>query len=387
MTADPRPLRALLWLTFLESFGTILLERGVYFYTHDVLAFTERENLWLAFAFGVTYVVGALGSHTAAERFGEKRLLISSLLALLVVHGLLTLQPSTTLLVLSFPVIGLLQGVKWPVVESYVSAGRTPHELVRLLARYNVTWALAVPLAMVSSGPLIALGPSVLFAVAAVLNVAAALCAIPLAAKPLHLDHAHPERPSARELSRFSALLVSARFCMLLSYSLLFLLAPLMPGLFERLGLELSRATAAAGFLDVARVGCFALLGVWVGWRGRAAPLLLGILVLPVSFALILFGNNLLLVLLGELLYGLAAGFSYTAALYYALVVKNASVDAGGAHEGLIGLGFALGPLAGIGAHAVTGLAGGYVLSMVLCTAPLLVVCTFLGLRPLRSLA
>ena len=49
---------------------------------------------------------------------------------------------------------------------------------------------------------------------------------------------------------------------------------------------------------------------------------------------------------------GVPTGFTpqsaYTASLYYALVVKNASVDAGGAHEALIGLGFVLGPVAGL---------------------------------------
>ena len=45
----------------------------------------------------------------------------------------------------------------------------------------------------------------------------------------------------------------------------------------------------------------------------------------------------------GELLFGWAVGEVYFAALYYAMVVQNASVEAGGGHERIIGLGFALG--------------------------------------------
>ena len=60
----------------------------------------------------------------------------------------------------------------------------------------------------------------------------------------------------------------------------------------------------------------------------------------------------------GELLFGTAAGFLYTAALYYAQVVQNASVDAGGAHEALIGVGYALGPGAGLVGTALAHGAG-----------------------------
>jgi MFS family permease len=375
----------LLALTFVESFGTVLLERGLYFFAHDVLGFGDLQNLWLALAFGVTYVAGALGSHRIATRLGEKRLLVLSLVSLLAVHAVLTAFPTALLVTLAFPVIGLLQGAKWPVIESYVSAGRTPRQLTGELARYNVTWAVSVPLAMAASGPLIAWAPGLLFAVAALCNVIAALFAVPLRVRPLHLEESHPERPGPRETARLSALLASARWCMLLSYALLFLLAPLMPQLFERLRLPVTQATAAAGVLDLARLACFALLGVWTGWRGRSWPLVLAIAAMPLSFFMILFGTNLPLVLLGECVYGLGAGFAYTAALYYALVVKNASVDAGGAHEGLIGLGFALGPLAGIVAQSMHGVTGGYMPAMLVSIAPLMLLCTTFGLRPLRT--
>jgi MFS family permease len=384
---SPVPLGPLLWLTFLESFGTVLLERALYFFASDVLDFQDIENLWLAFAFGVTYVLGALGSHRAAIAIGERRLLVLSLIALFVVHGVLVRAPTALFVTIAFPIIGFLQGIKWPVVESFMSAGRPPRELVREIGRYNTVWGVSVPLAMASSGPLIALGPGLMFGAAAVLNLAAATLALPLPARPAHLDQAHPERPQPGELTRLGALLASARWSMLLSYALLFLLAPLMPQVFARLGLPITQATAAAGLLDVGRVACFAAVGAWVGWRGRPLPLVLSVFVLPLAFFLILFGNSLWLVLFGELLYGLAAGFTYTAALYYALLVKNASVDAGGAHEGLIGLGFALGPLAGIAAHALGSASGSELLAMLACVAPLMLLCSVQGLRPLRAVA
>jgi MFS family permease len=382
---DSEVLRRLYWLTFIESVGTVLLERGLYFYTQNVLAFSEAKNLWLALAFGVTYVAGAVSSHRVSMRVSERGLLLLALFALLAIHFALTVFPQPALLMAAFPVVGLLQGIKWPVVESFISAGRAPAELVRVLGRFNTTWAVAVPLALVISGPLIASAfPASLFAAAGGLNAVALAFVLPLPARPLHLDHSHPERPNTQELRHFSALLLSARWAMLLSYTLLFLLAPLMPSVLSRLALSVSEATSAAGLLDFARVVSFAVLGAWLGWRGRAWPLLLSIALLPLSFAAILFGTSLPLLLCGEVLFGVASGITYTASLYYALLVKNASVDAGGAHEGLIGLGFALGPLIGLAGQALSPALGNTLLATLASLAPVALLSTLLALRALR---
>jgi MFS family permease len=375
----------LYWLTFIESVGTILLERGLYFYTHDILGFSDTGNLWLALAFGVAYVLGAVASHRVSVRFSERRLLLVSLLALLLIHLALTAFPAPWLLIAAFPTVGLLQGIKWPVVESFISAGRAPAELVRILGRFNTTWAVAVPIALASSGPLIASAfPGSLFAAAAALNALALAFVIPLPERPVPLDAGHPERPNPEELRRFGSLLLSARWSMMLSYALLFLLAPLMPTVLASLDLTVSEATSAASLLDLARVACFATLGAWVGWRGRQWPLALAIVTLPISFAMILFGHRLGLLLCGEVLFGMAGGITYTASLYYALVVKNASVDAGGAHESLIGLGFALGPLLGLAGKAITPTLGSSVVATLASVAPLALLSTLLALRALR---
>jgi hypothetical protein len=42
-------------------------------------------------------------------------------------------------------------------------------------------------------------------------------------------------------------------------------------------------------------------------------------------------------------------GVVYYAALYYAMSVGRAEVDAGGTHEALIGVGYTIGPLASLG--------------------------------------
>lgn len=377
-------LQRIFLLSFVESFSGVLLQRGLYFYTHDVLGFDSSKNLWLALLSGVAYVIGAVASHPVSERWGERRLLMLTLAGALGMHLLIMQSPTPWMLTAAFPAIALFQGFKWPVVESFLSAGLKPVELARTLSRFNVVWAASVPVGLVTAGQLIGASyPGALFAAAAASNALSIAVALPLPARPEHLPEEHPDRPTDAELEPLRDLLGSARWCMLSSYALMFLLAPLMPNVFAALGVDLAKATAAAGLLDVARLVAFAALGASVGWHGRGWPHVAAVVALPIGFALVLLGKSLLWVLLGEVAFGIAAGFVYTASLYYALLLKNASVDAGGAHEGLIGTGFALGPIAGLIGAAATPWFGNSALSLLACSAPMTLVFALLSLRPL----
>ncbi len=376
----------LLAVTFTESLATILLQRGLYFYTATVLGFDDTENLWLAFVQGLTYAAGALSSHPATARLGERRTALLALALLAGLHALLALNSSTLAVMLTFPLIGMLQGIKWPIVESFASGGRGPRELLRLVGRYNVTWALAVPLALALSGWLIDRGArAALFALPAGLNVLALFFVLEWPARPPRLEQNHPERPDERALERYGSLVSSARWTMVGSYTLLFLLAPLMPSLLARHGLEVGHSTLAAALLDVMRLCAFAVLGYATAWQGRSLPLAITGGALPLGFFMVLLGPNLASVLVGEVLFGAAAGVAYYASLYYALLVKNASVDAGGAHEGLIGLGFALGPLAGLAGQALT-FEGTGTSATSTAILPIAVLCLVGAFRPLWSL-
>jgi MFS family permease len=340
-------------------------------------------------------VAGALKSHAAATKWGERNVVVATLIGLLILHGALAIAPSTVVLCLAFVLSAGLRGLKWPLFESYVSAGRTPREILSAVGGYNVSWACAMPIAVGIAGPIISSAwPFLLFALPAAINVVSLVLVRWVPARPSHLDHAHPERPAEDELARFGGLLVSARWSMLAGYGLLFLLAPLMPEIFQRLRLDVAFATPAAALFDVVRVTSFVVLGrTGRAWRGRALPLAITAVLLPLGFLMVLFGTSLGTVLVGEVVFGAASGFAYTAALSYAMVVKNASVDAGGAHEGLIGLGLGLGPLAGIIGYglsnhklAISGAELGYLQGTLIAVLPLLFACLIGALRPMPRL-
>jgi MFS family permease len=387
---------ALFVLTFFESIAATLLQRGLYFYTHENLGFSQNQNLWVAFGFGATYIIGAFTSHALSKRFGERRLLFGCLLGLLLLHSLLALFPAAWVLVAGVFGTAIIQGMKWPVVESYVSAGRAPKQLLPLLSRYNVTWATAGFVAIGVTGLIVGTGiPSLYFWFPSLLNVGAIALAFRLPPHPLHLDHSHPERPAEGELASMRALLGSARWSMTGSYALLYVLAPLMPSLLAQLALPLTLATPVASILDAVRVVTFGALGAMAGWHGKRAPMWLTLAALPSGFLLILLGNSLPLLVLGEVIFGIAAGFAYTSALYYALVSENASVDAGGAHEGLIGIGIGVGPLSGLAGQMLVGVrlpfaqagAGlGPFMALAVTTTPIIAICILGSLRSLFRL-
>jgi hypothetical protein len=343
-----RRLTRLLTVTFLESFATICVERGIYFFTEHELAFSDAANLWLALLFGLFYIAGALTSHRLAHRTSEKHVLAFTLVGQAVVVAALAAWPVPVMVYVSGALLGWLNGTKWPVVESYVSAGLTPRRTASVIGRFNVCWAVAVPSSLVVAGPMIAWIGGRFFLLPAVVSVVSLLLARSLEQRPVHLPDDHPERPDAAGLGRLQRLLGAGRWLMVASYSSMWILAALLPGVFARLGFTVGAATGLSSVLDAGRVTAFVTLQVWPGWHGRALPLFVAAAGLASGFFMTLFGPHIAVVLAGEALFGLSIGTIYYAALYYAMVVKNASVDAGGGHESLIGSGFAIGPTAGL---------------------------------------
>ena len=366
----------LLVITFIESLATTLIERGVYFYSHGRLQFTDMENLLLALGFGAAYVAGAMSSHGLTKRFADKPVVVLAVIGQFLACVPLLVQPeSSGVLVAAMVALGGFNGLKWPVIESYVSAGRTPSEQARTVGRFNLAWATAVPLGLAMAGPLIGWSSRAMFVTAALMNAASLILVRPLERRPVLLASDHPERPAPERMARYRSLLASSRWSMVGSYSLMWILAALLPHVFEDLGFAVPVATALSGLLDVFRCATFLVLQLYVGWHYRRGPLVWVIIGLPLAFFVTLFGPNLATVLAGELVFGIAAGLTYYAALYYAMIVKNAAVEAGGAHEGIIGVGFVIGPLAGILGDLLGRSVGSPFWWMAVGLAPLILVC------------
>jgi hypothetical protein len=90
-------------------------------------------------------------------------------------------------------------------------------------------------------------------------------------------------------------------------------------------------------------------------WHGRWGTLLAGALALAAGLCTTLLATTVPGIVAGLSLFGVGMGLTYYAALYYALAVGHAAVEAGGTFEALIGAGYCLGPLLGLAGQAAGG--------------------------------
>ena len=391
--------RLLLTFVFLESAASVLIQRSLYFFTHDRLQFSDRQNLLLALGAGVLYVLGALPSHRLARALGQRRAVLVLLAAqAAVLVGVTLIGRPWAVVALAMVFAGLL-GAMWPMVESFASAGYSPSQTQRIVGYYNMAWSTALPVGLLIAGWLIQSLGFRLFLVPAVVAVVGGGLILSQPAEPTHQAHDHPDRPTPLQARTLRGLMLSSRWSMIASYALSFVLTPLLPGIFTRLGYGVIAATMLASVLDSGRPVAFLCMLLTPRWHGRRDLLALAAVALPVGFLMVLAGGSwgggsgvssgvnsgggIGLVLGGELLFGLAAGVAYYAALYYAMVVGNASVDAGGAHEALIGSGFAGGPLCALVGQWLGGTIGQVMLGVALGVGPLMALCLGGGLWPL----
>ena len=153
-------------------------------------------------------------------------------------------------------------------------------------------------------------------------------------------------------------LLRSVRVLLPVSYLLSSVMAPLLPYRFEQIGVPVEWETPATATWMLVRVA--ALLVMWKVpfWHGRWGTLVVGAVAMTVGFALVVLAPSLPALLLGFASLGVGLGVIYYAALYYAMAVGGAAVEAGGTHEALIGAGYAVGPVVGLIGSAIGGGAG-----------------------------
>jgi hypothetical protein len=107
------------------------------------------------------------------------------------------------------------------------------------------------------------------------------------------------------------------------------------------------------------RLFAFIILAFGSWWHTRPRALLWAAIVMGVAF----FGMtlrptggasptaDLISMIAWQAVLGLAIGMIYSGSLYFGMVLSEGSTEHGGYHEALIGLGWILGPVAGVGAQ------------------------------------
>lgn len=366
----PSPLGALLALTFLASLGTGIVWNGIAFIVEQEYRYDAARTQWLYVFMGVLYVVAAFGAGRVLRRLNRWTTPRGFLGWILVAQGLVCLGPllirSPWIVWVVTAVLSITAAWLWPVVESYLASGRHGRAMRSALGWWNLTWMAAVAGALFLIAPLLKEHARWALISLAGINGLALLTLAPLRPRPGEHDEAEGSRSITPE---YPHLLRSARLLLPLSYTLTGAMSPLLPFLLADLGVPVKWKAPAAATWAVTRILAVALMWRATFWHGRWGTLLLGGLALAGGFGIVVLAPTVGLMLGGFAIFGVGMGIIYYAALYYAMAVGRAAVEAGGTHEGLIGAGYAIGPAAGLfGAWIATALkqdAGTWIVAVV----------------------
>jgi hypothetical protein len=268
-----------------------------------------------------------------------------------------------------------LTGILWPIVERYLSGGRSGHTLRAALGRWNAAWssALVVGLAAIGAatwywGPDRFAQPMIAWLGA--VHVVSVVLVLPMGREPgAHIAGRHDPHPPVYE-----RMLTTFRILLPTSYIALTALSPFLPTVTARLGVPDAWQSPVGATWTAARVCTFLILERWHAWHGRWWPATAAVALLLGGFALSILAPHLVgrgdipaaaltganaplpplaplgtvLLALGLIGVGLGMATIYTASLYYAMECERDEVEAGSRHEALIGLGYTVGPGCGL---------------------------------------
>lgn len=348
----------MLSVTWVNSLGSGILWSGVPFVTERQYGFTQGENLALALVESVIYVAVALTAGPLLRRLGiSPRRWLTWTFVVQAAVSLLALTGSRGVIV-SACVLSAIGAALWPVMESYVSSGQHGGGMRRSLAYFNVTWMSATGASLLLMAPLVASGHA----------SGSLLVLLPVSAASLVLLRWFPARPAPHPpehahthiAPQYPYLLRATRFIVPSSYVFISLLGPVLPFLLLDLGLEDGWKTPLASLWMFARMLTVVLMGFLSFWHGKWATLAFGLALLAGGFAAVALAGTVPAMVVGLVAFGAGHGVLYYASLYYAMAVGGAEVDAGGRFEALIGVGYVIGPVAGmLAGGSQAGLVGG----------------------------
>jgi MFS family permease len=271
------------------------------------------------------------------------------------------IAPSHTLVCACLLIYMFFVGMTWPMLESLCSESRDPHVMSRRIGVYNVTWAISGSGAIFLTGLLIERGSAGIFIATAILHAACVLLMLCVC-----FDRSEIENDLTPHLAPEPELLRSRRLALWLSrialpamYVVNFGLSAILPLLPAMRQFTPAWQTFYGSIWVVSRMVMFAILAASAFWHTRPRLLLLASAVMLVSFFLVTLSpsqfvdphislhTDLLSMIFGQILLGVAMALIYMASLYFGMVLSQSSTEHGGYHEALIGLGGILGPGAG----------------------------------------
>ncbi len=358
-------LSTVLIVTWINSMATGIPYNGIFYICKNVYGFTAVQSGLMGVLLGVTYIAGALGTGPlvrgliASGRVKGARDVLAGLALLMA--GLCVLPIAVFFSApeaerasgawSAWVFMGLysaLCGGFWPIVEAFLAGGRTAKQLRGATGKFNITWSSALIASMWAMVPFDAASQVIALGVTAFLHVLSLAWLLRLPRKPGEHSHETHRVPES-----YHVLLPVHRVLLPVVYLVMYALSPVLPALIQSLGVGARWEPAVGSAWLAARVATFGLLERWHGWHGKWITATVGMLTLVAGFVLAVTSPliaqgpaGVAVLVAGLLVFGVGAASIYCAALYYAMEVGAAEVEAGGMHEAMIGVGYTLGPIA-----------------------------------------
>ena len=349
-TSTASSLVATLCLTAFASIGTSVVWNGLPFIAKQYYGFDEYENFSLFLLIGLLYIVCAFASGKLTSLFNKVCSSRAILALLLVMQGTVCTLPllfeSSWVVWVAGGVAGGCSAWLWPLVESYLVAGRHGQSMRSAIGYWNTVWMISVATAMIAIAPLMESHASMAIVGLGFANLIAVIPLYWFEQEPAAHDETEAQ---AHVPDGYKPLLKGARILLPLSYIFNGVLAPILPFVLSRINVDVVMQTPIAAIWMFARVLIVGVMAHVPFWHGRWAVLWGGMIAMSLGLIAIFAATSLSILILGLALFGSGMGVTYYAAIYYALAVGRAEVEAGGTHEALIGGGYMVGPVIGLG--------------------------------------
>ena len=249
-------------------------------------------------------------------------------------------------------VIGLAGAIYWPTITGVICEGRTRAGVRRSLGTYNVLWCFSNACGTFLAGRLYEVGRAWPFHVGACL-AAVALLLLAVMRSPNAHDAASEsasgphdcEDEVPRELA--TTFFYLSRVINFLAFFTLGSLRYLFPKYGEMAGFSPSTISTLLFVLVMAQGATFVLFRNTGFWHYRFWPLLLTAAGAAVSFFVVASVPNLTVLVVAFLCIGVFLGCSFFSSIYYAMARPAAGVESAAWHETAVGVGLAIGPIAG----------------------------------------
>jgi predicted MFS family arabinose efflux permease len=383
----------------INGFASSYYFNYIFFYMQEQFQFSRMENLALCALTGLVYIPGSW----FGGRFAQKKGYLTSLqvgfaiMSVMLVAGMCVKGLAAQIVVMALWVFGLC--FIWPALEALISEGETRKTLPKMIGFYNVVWATTSAMAYFVGGAVMEyLGLKSIYwftCLFMVLQLAMATYLKMYAPREAHEVFIKPEVQSESDIPKAenamgACFLKMAWVANPFAYMAVNTVIAVIPDLALKLHLTPMLAGFFCSIFFFSRLVAFIGLWMWPGWHYQFKWLIGSYLSMIVSFILLLSVPNLAVIILSQVVFGLALGLIYYSSLFYSMDVGDTKGEHGGFHEALIGVGIFAGPAIGSSAlylHPSSSNSGTWAVCVALLVGLLVVLYLFATSRRTLSTA